>query len=275
MPRVIQRLGVVRVLPRGLKGWKYRRAFRRHVDAMIVNSPEVGARWLESAPWFPASAVHMVYNGIAAPPGAIGSGIREELGVAPQVPLLVAAGEFQERKGFEVLLEALRQLPIPEARLVLLGRGQLEQELRRRAEALGVAGRVHWLGYRADALQVFAGCDVFVLSSRNDSLSNAMLEAMGVGTLVVATETAGVADALAAREGRPPAGWMVPPADAAALAAGLAAALEALRQHPQEARQRAAEARYRVEHWFSVERMVEEYERVLLACLSGKTPAPR
>src|SRR5690606_31731024 len=58
--RLVVRLGLVRSLP---ESRKYQVAFRRYVDALIVNSQEVRARWLRSAPWFPAEAVHLVLNG--------------------------------------------------------------------------------------------------------------------------------------------------------------------------------------------------------------------
>jgi glycosyltransferase involved in cell wall biosynthesis len=258
--RVVVRLGLMRSLP---ESWKYHVAFRRYVDALIVNSQEVRARWLRSAPWFPAEAVHLVLNGIEVERPAGGSTLRAELGLGPEVPVIAAVGGLEQRKGFDLLLAAFARLAVPDARLVIAGSGGEEGRLRARAEALGVADRVHWLRFRSDIPNILAGCDVYASSSRNEGMAVAMLEAMAAGALVVATEVSGVPEALAAQDGRPPAGWIVPPEDAEALALALRRALITARSSPEEAERRRAEARYRVEAWFGVERMVEEVERVL------------
>ncbi len=90
-----------------------------------------------------------------------------------------------------------------------------------------------------------------------------MLEAMAAGVPVLATDVPGTAQALAAGDGRPPAGWIVARGDADALAAGLRTVLADLRAGGGEARARAAEARWRIDHWFTVDRMVDGYEAVL------------
>lgn len=258
--RLVVRLGLVRSLP---ESRKYQVAFRRYVDALIVNSQEVRARWLRSAPWFPAKAVHLVLNGIEVERPAGGSTLRSELGLGPEVPVIAAVGGLEQRKGFDLLLAAFARLAVPDARLVIAGSGGEEGRLRARARALGIADRVHWLGFRSDIPNILAGCDVYASSSRNEGMAVAMLEAMAAGALVVATEVSGVPEALAAQDGRPPAGWIVPPEDAEALALALRRALITARSSPEEAERRRAEARYRVEAWFGVERMVEEVEHVL------------
>jgi len=258
--RLVVRLGLVRSLP---ESRKYQVAFRRYVDALIVNSQEVRARWLRSAPWFPAEAVHLVLNGIEVERPAGGSTLRAELGLGPEVPVIAAVGGLEQRNGFDLLLAAFARLAVPDARLVIAGSGGEEGRLRARARALGIADRVHWLGFRSDIPNILAGCDVYASSSRNEGMAVAMLEAMAAGALVVATEVSGVPEALAAQDGRPPAGWIVPPEDAEALALALRRALITARSSPEEAERRRAEARYRVEAWFGVERMVEEVEHVL------------
>ena len=104
-------------------------------------------------------------------------------------------------------------LPVSHARLVVAGDGPELAGLRERARELGIADRVHWLGHRDDVPGVLAGCGVFVLSSRNEGMANVMLEAMSVGTPVIATAISGVRTAVAADDGGSPAGWIVPPED--------------------------------------------------------------
>lgn len=257
--RVVVRLGIVRSFP---VGGRFAAAFRDDVDAMIVNSPEIRDAWLASAPNFDEARVHVVLNGIQPRPddgGAARQAVRAELGTGPEARLVAGVGHVTHRKGFDLLLDAFAQLGDPGAELVIVGTGPAEAELRRRARGLGVAGRVHWAGHRGDVPEVLAACDAFVLSSRNEGMANVMLEAMAAGTPVVATRISGVWDAIGPVRGRPPAGWIVPPENASAMAGAIGAALG----NRPEARVRAAEGRWRITEWFSVDRMVSQAERVL------------
>lgn len=257
--RVVVRLGIVRDAPR--RG-RYARAFRKRVDALIVNSREIRARWLRTAPWFPAGEVHVILNGIRPPGPGAGperEALRRSLGLRRDARMVAGVGHVTHRKGFDLAIDALARLD-PGVHLVVVGSGPEEEALRRRAEGLGVAARVHWLGFRDDVTELLRACDLFVLSSRNEGMANVMLEAMAVGTPVVATAVSGVEEALGERAGAPPAGWIVPPDEVEAMARAMAEALAA----PPDARaSRVAEARRRIEREFGVDRMVGEVERVL------------
>ena len=257
--RVVERLGIEHDLP---ARWKYRKAFRDYIDALIVNSSAIRERWLRSAPWFPAAEVHVVLNGVR-PPALASSSLRAELGIPADAPVVAAAGWLERRKGFDVLLAAFAARADTRARLVIAGTGADGAQLRAQAASLGVAERVHWLGFRHDLDIVLLGADVFVLPSRREGMANVMLEAMAAGCLVVATDVSGVREALAAREQRPEAGWIVPSEDVPAMAAALDRALAAL--SADEGRCRLEELRWRVEHWFSPEVTVEHTEQVLSA----------
>jgi glycosyltransferase involved in cell wall biosynthesis len=108
-----------------------------------------------------------------------------------------------------------------------------------------------------------AAADAFVLASRRDSLPNAMLEAMAAGLPTVAADFMGARSALDATAERPAAGWVVPADQPEPLAAALAEVVAGIRAGAPEVAARAAEARWRTEHWFSPERMVDGYEAVL------------
>ena len=257
VPRVVERLGIERDLPRK---WKYRHAFRHYVDALIVNSDVIRRRWLETAPFFPPQEVHVVLNGVRRPTLAR-STLREDLGIPAGVPVVAGAGRLEPRKGFDLLLDAFAAARDRSARLVIAGDGPEDAALRERAASRGVAERVHWLGFRQDLDDVLLGADVFVLPSRREGMANVMLEAMAAECLVVATDISGVREALGRRAGRPEAGWIVAPDDAAAMAAALDRAVDAA--GGEEGGRRLEEARWRVEHWFAPERTIEHTERVL------------
>jgi glycosyltransferase involved in cell wall biosynthesis len=255
--RVVQRLGIEHDLP---ASWKYRHAFAHYVDALIVNSRVIRDRWLTSARDFPPEEVHVVLNGVRRPERTV-STLREELGLPPSEPVVAGAGRLEERKGFDLLLGAFAATGGERAHLVVAGEGEEGPALRSRARALGVADRVHWLGFRRDLDNVLLGCDVFVLPSRAEGMANVMLEAMAAGCPVVATDISGVREAIGELEGRPPAGWIVP-VDAGALGAGLRAALD-VAADPSALGALRKEAAWRVAHWFSPESTVAATERVL------------
>jgi glycosyltransferase involved in cell wall biosynthesis len=264
VPRVVVRLGIVRTLPpRG----RHPRPFRRNVDALIVNAEEIRDEWLRSAPWFPAGEVHLVLNGIVPPPPLTDeerAAARGELAAAPGARLVAGVGHMCPRKGFDLLIDAFAAAGVPASELVIVGAGPMEEALRARAAALRLAERVHWAGFRDDVPRILAACDLFVLCSRNEGMANVMLEAMASGTPVVAASVSGVRAALGAHDGRPVAGWIVPPNDPAALAEAIRDALT----QPELARERALEASWRIAHWFSPARMVAEVEAVLVPRLS-------
>jgi glycosyltransferase involved in cell wall biosynthesis len=262
VPRVAVRLGIVRTPGR----WDAAHWFRRRVDALIVNAPEIAEAWARRAAWFPHERIHVVLNGIHAG-GVDRAGaaerVRANVGADAGTLLIGAAGHVAHRKGFDVLLDAFARADFADARVVVVGDGPELPALRARAVELGIADRVHWLGRRDDAAAWMAGCGVFVLSSRNEGMANVMLEAMAAGTPVVAPDISGVRTALAAEEGGPPAGWIVPPEDVDALAAALGEVAALLRADPAAVEARAAEALRRVRERFGVERMVAEAEAVL------------
>jgi glycosyltransferase involved in cell wall biosynthesis len=263
IPRVVVRLGIVREHPR--RGGRAR-AFRRWVDAMIVNSSEIRDVWLRSAADYPAGRVHVVMNGIRARDAgrpALRERLRAELGTSPGTLLIGGAGHLAPRKGFDLLLRAFAEAALPDARVVIAGGGDYLAELRAMADELGISGRVHFLGHRDDGPDVIAGCDVFVLGSRNEGMANVMLEAMVAGVPVVATDVSGVRRALAAEPGTAPAGWIVPPDHPAAMADALRDVAQALAAEAAHVGGRTAEALRRIRERFGVERMVAECEAIL------------
>ncbi len=83
----------------------------------------------------------------------------------------------------------------PEARFFLIGSGPLEARMRARARRAGLAPDVfRFLGHREDAARLYAGLDLFILSSLFEGLPYVVLEAMNAGLPVVATRIMGTAD---------------------------------------------------------------------------------
>ncbi|MDQ3082253.1 MAG: hypothetical protein M3R07_08570, partial [Gemmatimonadota bacterium] len=87
--------------------------------------------------------------------------------------------------------------------------------------------------------------------------------AMAGGTPVVAADISGVRKGIAASEGRPPAGWIVRPGDADALAATLRIACASIQDHAPVVAAFSKEAHWRSLNWFSPDRMIAECEMIL------------
>ncbi len=167
-------------------------------------------------------------------------------------PVIGAVGRFSEEKGHRYLLESLLQVrrSLPEARLVLVGYGALEGDLRGRAASLGLDGGVTFAGER-DSAEVLGSFDVFVQPSLYESQGIAILEAMAAGVPVVATDVGGVRDAV--RDGDT--GLLAGPADPEALAEAIVRVV----RDGEAAGQRAARAARDVRDRYSLDAMLSAY----------------
>jgi glycosyltransferase involved in cell wall biosynthesis len=167
----------------------------------------------------------LIYNSIEEPPPTP-AGFREELlkryGFPAASQLVVCVANLREVKGHRYLLQAvaLHGKRLPDLRLLLIGSGELEGELKQMAEDLGVAGRVAFAGRRHDVPACLAAADLFVLPSVSEGTPLCILEAMRAALPVVATRVGGIPEIV--EQGL--SALLVPPADPEALAEALAAA---------------------------------------------------
>jgi len=146
--------------------------------------------------------------------------MRTELGIGPETVLFCTVANFRQQKDYPNLLQAcalLVQRGTP-VRVVAVGQGPLEAEVRALQHELGLDDTVTLLGYRADAVDVLAACDVFVMASRWEGLPVALMEACALGLPAVLTDVGGMRAAV----GDDGAAW-VPPASPEALAEAMAA----------------------------------------------------
>lgn len=111
-----------------------------------------------------------------------------ELGLAPGPFRIAWAGRMDPVKRVELLLAALCKPALQQAELLLIGDGPRRADWQRLAENLGVARRVHWLGWREAPRSAIAAADLFALPSRTEGLPNAVLDAMAAGVPVVASD---------------------------------------------------------------------------------------
>jgi glycosyltransferase involved in cell wall biosynthesis len=182
-------------------------------------------------------------------------------------PRLVSVGRLQAPKDFTTLVRALAHLP-PNAYEALIvgdgpGRAKLEDEARR----LGLEGQAAFVGERADVPSLLGASDVFVLSSRSESLPVSVLEAMAAELPVVASRVGGVPELVV--DGRT--GFLVQPGDPMELAA----ALGRLLADPDLRRRLGAVGRVRAETRFGVEPFRRAHVELYVSELARrKLPVP-
>jgi L-malate glycosyltransferase len=194
-----------------------------------------------------------------------GPDLREELGLRPDQPVVGIVSRIKPGRGHAELLLAFRAVAdaAPEARLVVVGRGEGTGELQYRVGVLGLARRVVFAGYRtgaalADAYRTLDAC--VLLAEGNDGTCRALLEAMACGRPGVAYRFGAPAETIV--DGVT--GALVEPGDIA----GLANALVALSADRAQARALGGAARERMRAHYTEAARGEAVERFLAAVLA-------
>lgn len=166
---------------------------------------------------------------------------------------LISVGTLKEQKNHALLIEAFADfVRAHDARLLILGEGELRPKLERLIERLGVSDRVELIGFVSDTAPYYASADLFVLSSDYEGFALVLVEALHAGLGIVSTDCPdGPAEVL--ENGK--FGRLVSVGDRAGLAAAMAAEL-AHRRDPQAQRERARH--------FSVDAAAEAYLAALL-----------
>lgn len=139
----------------------------------------------------------------------------DTLWAAPRGARILTVGSMKAQKNHPLLLRAFAQMGRPDARLMFLGTGAGEADLRALAGELGVTSQVIFAGFHPDPTPFYQTADLFVLSSDYEGFGNVIVEALACGTPVVSTDCpSGPAEIL--ENGKY--GRLVPVRDAQALA---------------------------------------------------------
>jgi glycosyltransferase involved in cell wall biosynthesis len=239
----------------GRRGLWAARAIVRVLDAVVAVSPETAAV-ARSKERVPASRLHVVPNGIPlrayGPDPEASARVRRELGLPQDAFVVGSVGRLAVEKDYPLLVRALAPMLGERMRLVLVGEGDARAAIER-AVPPWCAPFVTLTGTRRDVPALLASFDLFVLSSRTEGLPLAVPEAMACALPVVATAVGGLPGVVTAD-----CGVLVPAGQAAPLArvVGELAADRGRARRMGEAARRHALAR------FSIERMVDDYERI-------------
>jgi glycosyltransferase involved in cell wall biosynthesis len=193
------------------------RAGARLVNGIIAVSDET-ARSFQRTVGHVGDRVTVVCNAVDTdryPASIDRDAVRAGLGFTRQDHVMTMVGTFKRQKGHVHLLDAAASVAgqLADLHIVLVGDGELAEDVRARVTALGLGDRVHLLGTRRDVPELLAASDSFVLPSLWEGLPVALVEAMASGLPVIATDVSGTSQVMVAGA----TGWLIPPGDAGAL----------------------------------------------------------
>ena len=116
--------------------------------------------------------------------------IRQELSLENKL-VIGHIGRFNQQKNHSFLLEVFAQIrkKRPDAVLLLVGKGELEQQIREQAESLGISDHIVFTGVRSDIPQLLSAMDVFVFPSFYEGMPNTVIEAQATGLPCVIADT--------------------------------------------------------------------------------------
>ena len=228
----------------------YFRRSRRHLwfeqflagrTTMVVTCCQAVGSFYQSQVGIASQRLEVIYNAVdfaVVEPSETRMAARTALGYEESDLVLGGLGRLTEQKAHDLLLDALAEISerYPSVRLFLAGQGPLQAALEERIRSRGLDGRVRLLGLRRDRARLYAAMDIFVLPSRWEGLSLALVEAAGLGLPIVATDVGGNSEVVSGEAGI----WLVRPGEVPALAKALEAAVELV----QAARQSGGQTRY-------------------------------
>lgn len=200
-------------------------------------------------------------------PGEGGAEVRSQAGVSPDAPVAGIVARMKPERDHRLLLQAWSRVAekLQSARLLIAGRGELEQELRRQAAESGLGESVVFIGYRRDLPRVYRALDVKVLlAPGNDGTCRAALEAMASGVPVLAADRGALAEIVS--DGQT--GRVVPAGDPNALASALLDLLQDRRRLSEMGQCARGEAQKR----FTIQRQAGKIEGLYRRLLGGGNP---
>ena len=196
-------------------------------------------------------------------PGKGDGGLREELALPPDVPVIGTIAIFRFKKGHRILLEAVPEIlkVIPDAVFVFAGDGPQRGNIEGKIRELGLGEKVRLLGLRNDIPAVLEAVDVFVLPTLEEALGTSFLEAMAMQKPVIGCNVGGVGEVIHHGVN----GYLIEPGDTGSLAEAVVRIL----RDGGLAKRMGEEGRRIVERNYTVERMCERMLALYQSLLGG------
>jgi glycosyltransferase involved in cell wall biosynthesis len=195
---------------------------------------------------------------------------KQRLGIPEDSPVVGFVGRLEQVKRVDIFLNAAQQIlrRLPNTKFVIAGTGREEQRVGNLIGELALRNNVILLGYREDTCAILRGMDLLLITSEHEGLPMVLLEAMALGTVVVAAKIGGIPEVLTDRQ----TGFLVEDQSPTTFASVCIEALEHpdLSQHVSQAARQLIESKHLAEH--NAAKVVELY--AALADTGARTEPP-
>lgn len=215
----------------------------------------------------PRRKVFVIPNGVdcerfrplAPPPG-----LRERIGLPADAPTAAIVAALRPEKNHELFLDTAAKIlaSVPKARFLIIGDGPRRPFLEQRAEQLGIADAIHFLGTRSDVPELLSLVNVLMLTSHMEANPVSILEGLACGKPVVSTRVGSIPETV--EHGLN--GFLTDPGSADQLADWAGQLLT----HPDLARSMGRSGRERIVHNWSLEKMVCGYQNLIQSIYLNK-----
>ncbi|MDB4984644.1 MAG: glycosyl transferase group 1 [Patescibacteria group bacterium] len=183
--------------------------------------------------------------------------VRKSLAISNETTLIVSVGSLTEQKGYPYLIDAMSHVvkKHPDIVLVIIGEGKDRESLEKKIKSDNLENTVKLLGVKQNVTDYYNAADLFVLASLWEGFSNVIVEAMACALPVIATDVGGAREALTDGVS----GIIIEPKNAQVLAQKIGEMLELSKDAK---RSFGDHARKTVEEKFSLQKMIDDYEKL-------------
>jgi glycosyltransferase involved in cell wall biosynthesis len=234
--------------------------------AKIITISDWIARFTQNAEGAARKIIRTIYYGIEpAQTSSDRNALRASLNMGKEDIVVGIIARLVEQKGHRYLIDGFAKAVMEnqKLRLLIVGSGELEGELKKRIKRENLQEKVIFSGYRSDTVDLLNAIDIFAHPSLWEGFGLSVLEAMNMGKPVVATNVSALPELVEDKV----TGFLVPRRDAAALAD----ALLKLAANPSLRQQLGASGQQRCRSFFSVDRMVQETRSLYAEVLASQT----
>ena len=171
-----------------------RALYNKYVDVKVAPS-DLAAKYTFGDKTYEKGKVDIIHNGVDLGKFRFypeeRENIRAEFSVSPEIKLVGHVGRFDEQKNHMFLLEIFQKMHMKDenTRLLLVGKGKLEEKARAKAAELGITDSVIFAGVRSDVPQLLSAMDVFVFPSFYEGMPNTVIEAQATGLPCIIADT--------------------------------------------------------------------------------------